>query len=318
MRIKLISLLFLLSLNLWAQKIDNTVYFRDIESDNYFRFHYDNDYFAATDENYTQGYSFDLIFPSLNKNPVNYLFFKQKEVSTKYGLSIEHIGFTPNDYLSEDIQFGDRPFTSAIMLKSFKIETNTIRKSRMSQSFSVGLIGPGAFGEEMQVGIHEATGNKIPKGWKNQIKNDVVLNYRLDYEKQLFSYRKLLALQSDASLQLGTLFTNASVSFNMQLGVINSVFRDEESKSNFQIYLYGQPNVFIIGYDATLQGGVFNRKSPYVISSQNVERFTAQFNYGLVIKTKTLYLEYTRSAITREFKTGSSAKWGGIRIGFTF
>ena len=37
-----------------------------------------------------------------------------------------------------------------------------------------------------------------------------------------------------------------------------------------------------------------------------------------VIKTKTLYFEYTRSAITKEFKSGSAAKWGGIRIGFTF
>tara|TARA_R110000868_G_scaffold77551_7_gene221901 strand:+ start:580 stop:783 length:204 start_codon:yes stop_codon:yes gene_type:complete len=46
-----------------AQKIDNLVSFRDIKSTNYFRFNYDNDYFAASDKNYTQGYSFVLVSP---------------------------------------------------------------------------------------------------------------------------------------------------------------------------------------------------------------------------------------------------------------
>jgi len=318
MRIKLIWLLFLLPLGLLAQKIDNTVSFRNIEKDSYFRFHYDNDYFAATDENYTQGYNFEIVLPSLEKNPINHLFFKPKDVSTKYGLSIEHIGFTPNNYASELIQIGDRPFAAAIMLKGFTIATDTIRKTRMSQTFSLGLIGPAAFGKEMQVGIHEATGNKIPRGWDNQIKNDVIINYRIDYEKQVYRFNNLFGLQANASAQLGSLFTNVSVGINMQLGILNSAFTNPKNKNNFQVYLYGQPALNVIGYDASLQGGLFNNKSPYTISSHDLERFPAHYNYGLVLKTKTLYFEYTRSAITKEFKTGASAKWGGIRIGFTF
>ncbi|WP_179005898.1 lipid A deacylase LpxR family protein [Winogradskyella forsetii] len=318
MRIKLIWLLFLLPLGLLAQKIDNTASFRNIEKNSYFRFHYDNDYFAATDENYTQGYNFELVLPSLEKNPINHLFFKPKAVSAKYGLSIEHIGYTPNDYVSESIQVGDRPFAAAIMLKSFTIATDSIRKTRISQALSFGLIGPGAFGKEMQVGIHEATGNKIPKGWDHQIKNDVIINYRIDYEKRVYRYHNLVGLQANASAQLGTLFTNVSAGFNMQLGILNSALDGPKNKKNFQVYFYGQPALNIIAYDASLQGGLFNTKSPYTISSNNLERFTASYNYGLVLKTKTLYFEYTRSAITREFKTGASAKWGGIRIGFTF
>ncbi|WP_178989085.1 lipid A deacylase LpxR family protein [Winogradskyella schleiferi] len=318
MRIKLIWLLFLLPLSLLAQKIDNTVSFRNIEKDSYFRFHYDNDYFAATDENYTQGYNFELVLPSLEKNPINHLFFKPKDVSTKYGLSIEHIGFTPNNYASELIQIGDRPFAATIMLKGFTIATDTIRKTRMSQTFSLGLIGPAAFGKEMQVGIHEATGTKIPRGWDNQIKNDVIINYRIDFEKRVYRFNNLFGLQANASAQLGSLFTNVSVGINMQLGILNSAFTNPKNKNNFQVYLYGQPALNVIGYDASLQGGLFNNKSPYTISSHDLERFTAHYNYGLVLKTKTLYFEYTRSAITKEFKTGASAKWGGIRIGFTF
>jgi lipid A 3-O-deacylase len=94
---------------LCSQKIDQTISFRDIQSDSYFRFNYENDYFAATDKNYTQGYSFELVLPVFEKNPTNHLFFIPKGTTTKYGLAIEHIGYTPNHYELPYIQFGDRP-----------------------------------------------------------------------------------------------------------------------------------------------------------------------------------------------------------------
>ena len=303
---------------LFSQKINNMASFRDIENDTYFRFNYDNDYFSSTDKNYTQGYNFELVSPFLEKNPVNNLFYIPKNTENKFGLSIEHIGFTPNSYKSPEIQYGDRPFAAAIMLKSFVISTNTEKKYRGYSSFNLGILGPGAFGKEMQVAIHEATGNTIPQGWKNQIKNDIVLNYEVGLEKQLFRFKNLLSIQSDANLKVGTLFTNASFGLNATIGIINSPFTSNKDKKGFQLYFYTQPVVNVIGYDATLQGGLFNQKSPYTISNSSLERFTAQHNYGLVLKTRTLYFEYSRSAITREFDSGSSAKWGGIKIGFTF
>lgn len=292
--------------------------FRDIKSDTYFRFNYDNDYFTSSDKNYTQGYNFELVSPFLGKNPVNVLFYIPENTKNKFGLSIEHIGFTPNSYKSSEIQYGDRPFAAAIMLKSFVISTNIEKKFRGYSSLNLGIIGPGAFGKEMQVAIHEATGNTIPQGWKNQIKNDIVLNYEVGLEKQLLRYKNFFSLQSDSNLKVGTLFTNASLGLNATIGIINSPFSSVNDKNKFQLYFYTQPVLNVIGYDATLQGGLFNRKSPYTISSSSIERFTAQHNYGIVLKTKTLYFEYSRSAITREYDSGSSAKWGGIKIGFTF
>lgn len=319
MKIKILKLLFLLVLPniLVSQKIDNLVSFRDIKSDSYFRFSYENDFFSATDRDYTQGYSLEFVSTKLEKNPINHLFFNLKNSSYKYGLSIEHIGFTPSDYVSKEIQFGDRPFASAIMLKSFNIAEHSAKKRRISQTFSLGIIGPGAFGKEMQVEIHKATGNKVPGGWDNQIQNDLVLNYRIGYEQQLLSHTNVFALQINSSLQLGTLFTNASLGFNTQVGIINSPFTLINSKKKFQLYVYAQPNINVIGYDATLQGGVFNRESIYTIKANSVERFTAQFNYGIILKTKTLYFEYSKSFITKEFDLGNSAKWGGFKIGFT-
>lgn len=313
----LFLLLLIIPAILYAQKIDHTASFRDIKSDSYFRINYDNDYFAATDENYTQGYNLELVHKKLKGNPVNRFLIKPAGAEFKYGLSIEHIGFTPDNIKSPEIQLGDRPFAAAIMLKSFLISTDSVNKSRLTSAFSLGMIGPGAFGKEMQVGIHRATGNVIPQGWQNQIKNDAVINYEVGYEKQLLRYRNLFSLQSNSTVKLGTLFTNASVGFNAVAGIINSPFTSAEKKDRFQIYIYSQPLVNAIAYDATLQGGLFQTRSPYTIAAGEIERFTAQFNYGVVLKTKSLYFEYSRSSLTREFETGPSANWGGIKIGFS-
>lgn len=174
----------LLSLPTFAQKVDNFSSYNKINDSSYFRFHYDNDYFTSTDENYTQGYSFEVVLNVLRKNPLNVILLNDADASQQFGLSLDHIGYTPFTIGSPDIQFGDRPFASAIMLKSFKINTNPVRKSRLISALRLGIIGPGSLGKEMQVGIHEATGNTIPLGWKNQIKNDAIVNYEVIYQKK--------------------------------------------------------------------------------------------------------------------------------------
>jgi lipid A 3-O-deacylase len=315
--LKFLFLVFLPDI-LFAQKIDNMSSIRDIKSDSYFRFNYDNDYFSATDKNYTQGYSFELATPNFSKNPLNKLFYKPENLELKYGLCIEHIGFTPKYIASNKIQFDDRPFAAAIMLKSFLITTDSTRKYRFISSLNIGLIGPGAFGKEMQVAIHRATENTTPEGWHNQIKNDLVLNYELGFEKQLFRYRNLFSLQTNSTVRVGTLFSNLSSGINATFGIINSPFTSVSNPNKFCIYLYSQPIVNAIGYDASLQGGMFNNRSPYTISTTAIQRFTFQHNYGLVVQTKSMYFEYSRATITNEFQLGNFAKWGGIKIGFQF
>ena len=315
--LKPLLLFFLFVPNIFmAQKIDNMASFRDVKSLNYFRFNYDNDYFTSTDKDYTQGYNFELTSPRLAKNPINHLFISPKNSEFKYGLSLEHIGFTANSIASDEIQYGERPFAAAIMLKSFSIATDTIQKSRIISSLNLGIIGPGAFGGDMQTAIHQATGNTIPKGWYNQIKNDVVINYELTYEKQLLRFHDFFTIQTTATARLGTLFTNASAGLNATLGIINSPFTSVKNKRKFRLYLYTQPLVNVIGYDATLQGGLFNHESIYTINDSDIERVTFQNNYGMVLQYRWLYLEYSRAILTREINNNYSTKWGGIHIGF--
>nr|WP_262490124.1 lipid A deacylase LpxR family protein [Gramella sp. MAR_2010_147] len=271
--------------------------------------------FAHSDDNYTQGISLEIVNSIFRKNPVNYLFFKSKNKS-QYGISLEHLTFTPDVISSKEIQYGNRPFAATLYLKSFKITDNLQRKERLYSSFLMGVIGPRAYGKEGQTLIHEATDNWIPYGWRNQLGNDVLINYELNHEKQLLNFKDLLFLNSDLGLRLGSMYTDVSVGSSLMLGLFKSPLSINANKGKFQIYLYSNPKVYIVGYDATLQGGLFNSNNLYTIGSSDITRLKAKMDYGIVIKSGFFYLEYTRSQITKEFKTGKTEGWGGLRLGF--
>ncbi len=298
-----------------AQKIDNTASFRQPESERYFRINYDNDYFAAMDKNYTQGYSFEYVAPALIYNPLNKLFFHFNENQNRAGIAFEHIGFTPSSYEKVEVQIGDRPFSATALLKSFVISMSKKTKQRISSHLSFGVMGPSAKGKEIQSGIHKLTGDRNPLGWRNQIENHFIANYGIDYEKQLFYFRNFIEVNANASAKIGNLYTNASIGLNASLGLNHNSYTISSSRKFF-LYGYIQPLINFVGYDGTLQGGLVNDESVYTVDSGELNRVVGQMNYGIVLQSKSLYLEYTRTFISKEIKTVSSASWGGVRIGF--
>ena len=146
----------------------------------------------------------------------------------------------------------------------------------------MGVVGAAASGKWMQVTIHRALRNIEPYGWDNQIHNDVILNYEVEDERQLFATKGFL-LSTYADLRGGTLSDKAGLGVTAMLGKFSSPFQSSFSvKSRFRLYFYDQPMLNAIGYDATLQGGVFNRTSPYVISAGDMQRITFQNSFGFV------------------------------------
>ncbi|SKB98381.1 lipid A deacylase LpxR family protein [Dyadobacter psychrophilus] len=300
-----------------AQRIDQTASFRNAIGDKYIRIHYDNDFFAKSDYYYTQGYSFEVITPGLGKNPLNKLLLNKGQ-STHYGLAFEHYGFTPTSISSEAILYNDRPFAGCIMLKSFRISTDSLKKTRLVAILSTGMIGPAAFAGKMQTKIHEWTGDRDPKGWQNQIKNDVVINYEVQFQKQVFNFKNIVALNTETQIQIGTLTNKAQAGLTVRVGKFNAPFENRplKSRKNIQCYIYSQPLIGFNAYDATLQGGLFARNSPYTLRSSQINRVTFQDNFGVVVQCWRIYLEYYQSFLTKEFRTGMDHRWGGVKIGF--
>ncbi|HMH23348.1 MAG TPA: lipid A deacylase LpxR family protein [Puia sp.] len=303
-----------------AQAIDNTGIFRNISSDHYFRINYENDFFSGTDREYTQGIYIEKVTPSFRRFFLSKLLWHPRNGLVKYGIAIEHEGYTPNYIDRPEIQAGDRPYAGAIFLKTFQQAINAGRGERVTSLLSTGLIGPAAGGEGMQRAIHHWINYTQPQGWHNQIRNDLVMNYQLNYEKEFLSYGDHLSLSTYGSLRLGTLNTKATTGLTLMAGNFYSPFGTSGALpvKKIQWYFYDQPLVNVVGYDATLQGGLFNRSSPYTISNRDMSRLTFQNKYGFIVILRHLYLEYYQTSITKEFRTSAYHGTGGLQIGFGF
>src|ERR1700676_258975 len=121
-----------------SQAIDNLLLFRNIPGNKYFRINYENDFFAASDRDYTQGILIEKVHPGLSRFPMMKLLWHPRHNEIKYGLAIEHNAYTPNQIGEYAIQYDDRPYAAVLLLKSFLIAYNFERRLRTSISFSAG------------------------------------------------------------------------------------------------------------------------------------------------------------------------------------
>src|SRR5450755_4610230 len=126
---------FFYTVTVRGQAMDNTLSYRNIPSNKYFRINYENDFFAAFDRDYTQGILIEKVHPGLNHFPLMKILWHPSGSEIRYGLAIEHNAYTPNDIAAYDIQYGDRPFAGVLLLKSFLIADDFVRKQRISVSF---------------------------------------------------------------------------------------------------------------------------------------------------------------------------------------
>jgi len=307
-----------------AQVIDNTASFRMVDVDRYIRIHYENDYFSGTDEYYTQGVNVEWMAPAFKKNPLNHILILPKAGTHQYGIAVEHNAFTPTSINFNVILYGDRPFAASAVAKAFAVSNHATSRYRITSALSLGFIGKAAGAFEIQRAIHRWIGDTDPKGWQYQVRNDIVINYEAGIEKNIIHSKHFLTNYLTTA-RLGTLNTKFSAGGTFMLGNLNSaiasVFSGAESapKQKFTFHLYAQPVINAVVYDATLQGGlVLSRNSPYTLSSKEIERITLQGNAGLVFNIGATYLEYFQSVISKEFETGHTHYWGGVRVGITF
>ncbi len=302
-----------------AQEVNNLLSYKSINADRYYRLNYENDFFSATDQYYTQGIHMEVVSPALRKNPLTKLLLHPHYDYIRYGLGAEHDGYTPTSIGSDQILFGDRPFAGCLYLKSFVIAIDPKKKQRFSAALSTGVIGPGAGAMEMQRDIHKWLNNVTPHGWEYQVHNDVILNEELDYEKQLLSYGKYFLLDAEGMARVGTLSDKAGIGTTLMFGYFYSPYESQpEAKNHFRIYAYEHPEFALIGYDATLQGGMFNRTSPYTIPSSDISRVVFQNRFGFVVIYQRFHLEYFQSVKSNEYTTGKMHVWGGVQIAFGF
>jgi hypothetical protein len=313
-----VLLYFALScLKLNAQEFQNSWSHKDIPSNKYFRFNYENDLVFGTDYYFTQGIHFEAVSPGIGKLPSRYLLLRPDSCYNRFGIALESAGYTPTIIGADSIRYGDRPFAGLASLKVFSTTTNANRGERYASTLTIGLLGPAAYGYEIQEAIHKRTGNTDPVGWKYQVGNALILNYELAYERALFTRRRFL-LSAAGIARAGTFSIKAGIGGVLMAGWFDNPFRQLRTHRKLSAYLYAHPQFDFVGYDATLQGGLFTDNSPYTIRGEQMARLVYRFEGGLRIGYSRLFVTFYSHYLSKEFDSGLSHGLGGIEIAYAF
>ncbi len=309
-------LLFIPAIRTGAQEIESTSTYNNINSGKYLRICLDNDYFSGSDKQYTEGFSIEYWAPLLGRSPLAKLLYypRLSNMDVKYGMEIEQDSYTPDNMKFKVPLTNDRPYAATLLLKTFMVATDNHYGQRFASTFTAGVIGPAAMGRDIQTGAHIIFDNLLPAGWGNQVHNDIVINYQLDYQKQVLSYGNLLSADVDIMGRAGTLSDKTCVGVTFMTGKFQSPFTNSIFRKRTLFYVYVHPEINFIGYDATLEGGAFNKASPYTLSSNEIARRVFKNNAGIVIFYNNLYVEYFYCYQSRQFLKGNDHAWNGIRI----
>ncbi|MEO5642724.1 MAG: lipid A deacylase LpxR family protein [Bacteroidia bacterium] len=305
------------SFSLSAQETDTIPLLRS------FGIAYENDLltvpvYGRTDYYYTGGSFIEFNLPALRKNPVSKILLKLEQGRDEsFGISINNLGFTPTSIKSDTLLSADRPFCGTLFLGLNRVSCNKNKQLRLSCELDLGVIGPLAFGYETQKFIHSHTNNPIPHGWQFQIANDLYLNYSLRLEKGLL-IKNIFEMIAYGNVNAGTIYDNAALGLKIRTGRMDPYFNAASYSKRLQFYLYAGAEAKVTGRDATLQGGLFNHASTYVIANENINRAILLETAGVVFAFKRIRIDYYNVFITPEFKGGRKHAWGHLGLTFAF
>ena len=317
----------LLAVPTHGQTLPSADTLRPASPDRLLRYTYANDFLSRTDYYFTQGMTLTLVLPSLARLPTQRLLLKGPAGSTQYhGLTLRYDGFTPLRIQDPFIRVGDRPYASYFYASFFRVSNQPMRRQRLTTALEVGFIGPGTFAKGFQRAIHRATNNPEPRGWDYQIRTDAVLGYRVAYERQLVAASRFLEVLGTAEASVGTLYTYAGAGAQLRVGLLQPYFSSlgvagpgsRAGQAQWQLYGYSSLRGRVVGYDATLQGGVFNQTNPYELPAGAVARTVLRNTTGVVLAHNGFSLEANSTWVSPEFDGARTHRWGQLVVTAAF
>lgn len=184
----------------------------------------ENDTVADQDRAYTGGIGVTYTsganqVPEWSMSLARFLPFFSEEGELRYALGVGQSVFTPEDLSRKVPDPDDRPYagwlygSAALMSK--------VDRSLETVELTLGLIGPGALGEQAQSFAHEVLGDGDPEGWDSQLDDELALT--LSYEKRwlnvvTFSENWGFDFQPHIDLTAGNVFTYAGAGLTLRFG----------------------------------------------------------------------------------------------------
>ncbi|MDQ8180405.1 lipid A deacylase LpxR family protein [Pelagicoccus sp. SDUM812005] len=193
----------------------------------------ENDAFSGTDHSYTNGTRLSWDFAKADSySDIPHLprwaekvssLRKEKAGPVAHGatISLGQSIFTPKDKEATELLVNDRPYAGWSYLSLALRESKNNRTDTLE--FTVGVVGPDSYAEDIQNWVHEKIGSQEALGWDNQLKNEAggILSWQRD--QQLFSLPDNPSgwgadFNASYGLSVGNIYTYGLVGANLRLG----------------------------------------------------------------------------------------------------
>lgn len=191
-----------------------------------FTFYMENDIFAGTDGQYTNGFKLTWTRYGLEQLPrdawahrwlypvVKRLGFENTPESEKaLTFSVGQNIYTPNDIEATELVPDDRPYAGITYME---IGFHRKFENRMhTLGLCAGIVGPHSYAEALQSKVHVLLKNKEPKGWDHQLKDEPVLCLIYDYKRKIFASNINAGAGGDVIFNTGGGIGNVSTYYNI-------------------------------------------------------------------------------------------------------
>ena len=318
----------------------------------------DNDLFAGSDRDYTNGVRIALLSPvlALDLNPLQKLMVRfhnsltdigvssglikeeQGEIRLDWGTGLTQLMYTPDDLDALVPPPGERPFAGWLGLEWSLNVYN--RESMSSLTFVVGLTGPNSLAEPVQDFVHNnISNNRTFVGWDSQVPEEITFNLLLDRKLRLRRLEQVTGkgwLEMDGYLEwglaLGNFRTEAYAGVLLRLGYdLPLVYLTPR----VQLGSYSSPLMFdgagpkgdwswgvFAGTRGTAVAHAITLDGPvfrdYVHSVES-SPFVAEVILGVGFRYKLWQLVFARTFRTEEFEgQGRDHEYGSIMVGRQF
>jgi lipid A 3-O-deacylase len=303
---------------------NQNVIIQRLKSERKFSLTFENDIFDMTDRYFTNGVRFEWTGPGLANSPLSRLLIEYGHPATNtYSAYLVQNMYTPVSTKIPPLLSGnDRPYAAYMILGHRKETLDATRQLKLTNDISFGVIGPYSLGSAMQQGVHHSLPtNDPPLGWETQIKNDIVAGYRFQVEKTVAG-NECFQIGALAAAEAGTLYDNLMMGFRMESGKNtspdNNPGREIQGKEKVKLHAYLQGESRFIGYDATLQGGMFNRNNTYILQSDQIKHIVLKAEAGVSVRYLQYGVELGQTLISPEYSGGKNHKWGRVTLNFYF
>lgn len=221
---------------------------------------------------------------------------------------VRQIFYTPYNKRLRDPIPTERPYAGALTAGYTKTTYPKLNE-RVSSGFEYGIVGPYAFAEETQKGVHKLLGQLYPLGWDHQLKNEPILNYSYRRERTLNQW-----LVVGDGYDLGNMFTQTDTFFRLQsgdTGYLRPMWPrlDKRQDTPFRFTPFFEVRNRIVARNIFLDGNSFD-------SSRGVEKYPIVFegSLGFNIEIRDISFRYTYTKMSEEYVTGDKASFGELQI----